>query len=51
LIDVRGYDSVHFAAAEAAFEVFHGRTPFHFAVFDAQLRDAAHQVGIPLLDL
>jgi predicted nucleic acid-binding protein len=47
---LRGYDSLHLAAAESAFEVFRGRVPFHFAVFDGQLSDAARQVGIPLLE-
>ena len=45
---LRGYDSVHLAAAEAAFEVLRGSAPFHFAVFDAQLGAAARQTGIPL---
>lgn len=47
---LRGYDSLHLAAAESAFEAFHGQLPFHFAVFDEQLSDAAKQAGIPLLD-
>ena len=47
---LRGYDSLHLAAAEAAFGAFHGEMPFHFAVFDDQLSDAAKQAGIPLLD-
>ncbi|MFN0314852.1 MAG: type II toxin-antitoxin system VapC family toxin [Burkholderiales bacterium] len=47
---LRGYDSIHLAAAESAFEVFRNHLPFHFAVFDGQLSDAAKQAGIPLLD-
>ena len=47
---LRGHDSLHLAAAESAFEVFRGHVPFHFAVFDGQLSDAARQVGIPLLE-
>ena len=47
---LRGYDSLHLAAAESAFEVFRNQVPFHFAVFDGQLSDAARHTGIPLLD-
>ncbi len=47
---LRGYDSLHLAAAESTFEVFRGHVPFHFAVFDGQLTDAARQIGIPLLE-
>lgn len=47
---LRGYDSLHLAAAESAFDAFRGQVPFHFAVFDGQLRDAAKRAGIPLLD-
>lgn len=47
---LRGYDAVHLAAAESAFEVFRNHVPFHFAVFDGQLSDAAKQAGIPLLE-
>jgi predicted nucleic acid-binding protein len=47
---LRGYDSLHLAAAESAFEAFRGQMPFYFAVFDDQLMDAAKQAGIPLLD-
>ena len=46
---LRGYDSLHLAAAASAFEAFRGQVPFHFAVFDDQLTDAAKQAGIPLL--
>lgn len=48
---LRGYDSIHLAAAESAFGVFRNRVPFCFAVFDRQLSDAAKQIGIPLLDV
>lgn len=47
---LRGYDSLHLAAAESAFEVFRGHAPFHFAVFDSQLSAAANQIGIPLFE-
>jgi predicted nucleic acid-binding protein len=47
---LRGYDSLHLAAAESSFHTFRGQMPFHFAVFDDQLGDAAKQAGIPLLD-
>lgn len=47
---LRGYDSLHLAAAEAVFEAFRDRAPFHFAVFDSQLGKAARQLGIPLLE-
>lgn len=46
---LRGYDSLHLAAAELAFEAFHGQMSFHFAAFDVQLKEAASQTGIPLL--
>lgn len=47
---LRGYDSLHLAAAESVWEVFRGDAPFHFAVFDSQLSAAAKQIGIPMLD-
>ena len=47
---LRGYDSLHLAAAESVFEIFRGRAPFHFAVFDSQLSTAAQQLGMPLLE-
>lgn len=47
---LRGYDGVHLAAAESVFEGFRNHVPFHFAVFDGQLSDAAKQAGIPLLE-
>jgi predicted nucleic acid-binding protein len=47
---LRGYDSLHLAAAESAFDVFRNRVPFQFAVFDGQLSAAAKQAGIPLIE-
>jgi predicted nucleic acid-binding protein len=47
---LRGYDCVHLAAAESAFEAFRGQVPFRFAVFDDALRGAARRSGIPLLE-
>ena len=47
---LRGYGSLHLAGAESAFEAFRNQVPFHFAVFDGQLRAAAEKVGIPLLE-
>ena len=46
---LRGYDSLHLAAAESTFEAFRSRMSFHFAVFDDELDRAARQAGIPLL--
>lgn len=48
---LRGYDSLHLAAAESSFRAFRGQVPFHFAVFDDQLSDAAKKAGIPLLSV
>ena len=47
---LRGYDSLHLAAAESVFEIFRGHASFHFAVFDSQLSAAARQIGMPLLE-
>jgi predicted nucleic acid-binding protein len=47
---LRGYDSLHLAAAESVFEIFRGHTSFHLAVFDSQLSAAAQQIGMPLLE-
>jgi predicted nucleic acid-binding protein len=47
---LRGYDSLHLAAAESTFGAFRGQVPFHFAVFDDELADAAKQAGIPVLE-
>ena len=49
-IRLRCYGGVHLAAKESAFEVFRNHVPFHFAVFDGQLSDAAKHAGIPLLE-
>lgn len=46
---LRGYDSLHLAAAESVFENFRPHAQFRFAVFDAPLREAALRTGIPLL--
>lgn len=46
---LRGYDSMHFAAAEATHSVFKDQVEFRFAVFDSQLREAAGRAGIPLI--
>ncbi|MBX9811049.1 MAG: type II toxin-antitoxin system VapC family toxin [Burkholderiales bacterium] len=46
---LRGYDSLHLAAAQSAFEAFRGQASFHFAVFDDRLSGAARQAGMPLL--
>lgn len=46
---LRGYDSVHLAAAESAFEVFRDQVPFRVAVFDEQLAAAATRAGMPLI--
>lgn len=42
---LRGYDSVHLAAVELAFDAFRGHASFHFAVFDTELTRAAHNAG------
>ncbi|HEX2824750.1 MAG TPA: type II toxin-antitoxin system VapC family toxin [Burkholderiales bacterium] len=47
---LRGYDSLHLAAAAAALDAFGDQVAFHFGVFDDQLRVAARQAGVPLLD-
>jgi predicted nucleic acid-binding protein len=47
---LRGDDSVHLAAAESVFASFRGSLPFHFAVFDDQLSEAARRADLPLLD-
>ena len=48
---LRGYDSVHPAAVESAFQIFQGHVAFHFAVFDTQLSYAANEAGIPMLEV
>lgn len=46
---LRGYDSLHLAAAQATLESFGGQMAVHFAVFDDQLSGAARQAGVPAL--
>jgi uncharacterized protein len=45
---LRGYDSVHLAAAESLF-TSHGRDFLHFASFDDALNEAAAEIGLRLL--
>ena len=47
---LRGYDSVHLAAAEQVAAVAQSGATFAFAVFDTELRDAARKHGLPLLN-
>lgn len=47
---LRGYDSVHLAAAAAILERVGGAVPFRMAVFDGDLASAARAIGIDLLD-
>jgi predicted nucleic acid-binding protein len=46
---LRGYDSVHLAAAERVFGVGSGSADFRFGVFDANLARAARSLDMPLL--
>lgn len=46
---LRGYDSVHLAAAEAVGNRVEGTGDFRFAVFDAALATAARQMGFETL--
>ncbi len=46
---LRGYDSVHLAAAEAVLRLAGAQVPFRFAVFDSGLATAARGLGIPVL--
>ena len=46
---LRGFDSLHLAAAEFAFDAAASRDGFRFAVFDHRLREAASARGLPLL--
>ncbi len=46
---LRGYNSVHLAAAEAAHRFFAAKAEFRFAVFDGQLLKAAQTHGLTLL--
>lgn len=45
---LRGYDSVHLAAAESLF-LSHGKDLLHFASFDGGLNEAASNIGLRLL--
>lgn len=47
--DLRGYDSVHLAAAEAVWTRTVGAGEFRFAVFDSALAGAAQKLGIEVL--
>ncbi len=46
---LRGYDSVHLAAAEAIWTRVGGAAEFRFAVFDGALADAARTLGMDVL--
>jgi predicted nucleic acid-binding protein len=46
---LRGYDSVHLAAAEATQQWFAPAAEFRFAVFDSALKEAAQVHGLALL--
>ncbi|MGH6634965.1 MAG: hypothetical protein ACRED0_02115 [Gammaproteobacteria bacterium] len=46
---LRGYDSVHLAAAEVAHRFFAAKAEFRFAVFDGPLLTAAQMHGLILL--
>lgn len=47
---LRGFDSVHLAAAEALWNEVEPKADFRFAVFDRSLRAAATELGIEILD-
>lgn len=47
--NLRGYDSVHLAAAEAVFGMA-GRKNFRIAVYDGQLVRAAASLGMPVFN-
>jgi len=47
---LRGYDSVHLAAAEEIHRLVGGQAPFRFAAFDVVLTAAARGLGVPLLE-
>ena len=47
---LRGYDSVHLAAAESLL-AGHGKHVLHFACFDGALNQAAEAIGLHLLAL
>jgi predicted nucleic acid-binding protein len=46
---LRGYDSVHLAAAERVHGASRDHADFRFGVFDANLVRAARSLGLPLL--
>lgn len=46
---LRGYDSIHLAAAEALWVRFAGASEFRFAVFDDALANAAESLGMQIL--
>jgi len=48
-LGLRGYDSVHLAAAESMASVFGEAVDFRFAVFDQQLASAAKALGLRTL--
>jgi len=47
--ELRGYDSVHLAAAEALWQEAGSGVEFRFAVFDVDLAEAAESLGIKVL--
>lgn len=47
---LRGYDSIHLAAAEMTYDTSRGHADFRFGVFDAELARAATELGLALLD-
>jgi predicted nucleic acid-binding protein len=47
---LRGYDSIHLAAAEAISSRVRGTAEFRFAVFDSALIGAARALGIEILE-
>lgn len=48
---LRGYDSVHLAAAERVYSATRGRADFRFGVFDVKLARVAAKLGLTLLDI
>ncbi|MBX6393760.1 MAG: type II toxin-antitoxin system VapC family toxin [Burkholderiales bacterium] len=47
---LRGYDSVHLAAADAVYRLLGSESAFGFLAYDAALQAAAEEAGIPLLN-
>jgi uncharacterized protein len=47
---LRGFDSIHLAAAEAVWEWVGEAAEFRFAVFDARLADSARVLGMEVLE-